>query len=162
MNTLQKKPLNHRQCVKGSYTTLKIILSIVMMGFPILPFVFEAADWLSFVLAQIVCVILAVMGIILFFSTLKSRAKLAAGQYFIYLDMVAGKRVIEDDDSVSFRLQFARNKYEKGVSKKVYEATGVGTQYYLVQLTNENQAYAAYPANEYYIDKSVQRKFRSF
>lgn len=162
MRNINKKPLTHKQCVKGNHTVVKIIVSIVMMLLPLIPFVMESETMLGFILALLFCVIFAVLGVIMFFSTLKSRAKLATGQYFIYLDMVAGKRVIRDDDGNSYHLQFARNQYEKSVSKKKYDATGIGTQYYLVQLTNANQAFAAYPAQEYYLDNSVQHKFRSF
>ena len=162
MGNLQRKPLNHRLCVKSNHTVLKIILSFLLMMLIIIPFVMEDMTVLGFVASMLFCGGFSIMGIVLFFSALKSRAKLAAGQYFIYVDMVTGKRIQKDDDADSYYLQFARNKFEKSVSKRTYESTHMGTQYYLVQLTNENQAYAAYPANEYYIDKSVQRNFRSF
>lgn len=166
---MQKKPLTHRLCVKSNYTVWKLIASIALIAVlivPIMIFLTEGVvtdeDFGGFICGIIFGGIFAIVGIILLIHTLKTRAKLMTRQYYIYMDMVASKKIQKGDDTVSYMLCFANNKYTKSVSRKKYEMIQVGTPYYLLQIKGAKNAMAAFAESEYYLDESVRKQIRHF
>lgn len=164
---MQKKPLTHRLCIKSNYTILKIIASIFLIAVLAVPIVifFDGAaltddDLGGLVFGVIFGGIFAILGIVLLINTLKTRAKLMARKYYIYMDMVGHKKVQHGSDSVSYVLYFANNKYTKAVSRKKFETIQIGTPYYLVQVQGEKRAMAAFAEAEYYLDESVRKQVR--
>ena len=169
MHNLQKKPLTHRVCIKSNHTFWKIVISIILIAILIVPIAIflDGGDLSNGDIGGLICGVLfgglfAVFGAILLINAIKDRTKLMARKYYIYMDIVVSKKVQKDDDSVSYLLCFANNKYTKAVSKKKYEATQAGTPYYLLQINDAKKAINAFAESEYYLDESVRRNFRAF
>ena len=102
----------------------------------------------------------------------KTNKRLKAGDYYIYLDTVSGKRKEEsknqnqdpnqtqNTNNIKYYLQFENNKYELPVSKKLYDAVKMNAPYYLLQINGAKKAMSAFAESEYYLDDEVQKHFK--
>lgn len=161
---MKKKPLTHRKCVNDNDTIFKMILSILTMATIIIIIPMIATSNVSNFIKLGIGVLwggtMFVIGMILLINAIKTRTNLKRKNYYIYMDCVSYKKVHRDEDSVSYLLCFANNKYTKSVSRKKYETIPTGTQYYLVQIQGSEKAIAAFPESEYYLDESVKHLMR--
>lgn len=162
---MDKKPLTHKKCVKSDMLWLKLLGAALALS-PI-SIVFGVSSFEDLFSAEMLFPIIfggcfVLLGIFIFISSIKTRMKMVAKQYYVYVDMVIGKNIDSDDDSTTYYLCFANNKYKKAVSIKKFQQTQVGAPYYLVQPIGNKHALSAFDTNEWYIDESVHPQLRQF
>ena len=160
----QKKSLTHLNCIFNHGVVFDLLISGMFVALSVF-LLFVWKDSLTLFSILFVSMFGGIPLVTLFIPTLSKMIMIMSGNYYIYVDVVCGRRISAsgpDTDGLILYLQFANNSFEKTISNKEYNTVKDGTPYYLIQINDEDKAVAAYPVSKYCLHPHIQKHFKRY